>query len=166
MDRAAPGDRVLLAFSAPLEFAAALIACAYAGTVGVPVSMPSSGKNDKGRFARMLAAIAGDCSPSLALSSRTLIADVWPYAEAHGIVLERHATDEIGPGAPNGGDRGAGPGELFFLQYTSGSTGTPRGVRVTHASVVANLLGMHDVIGYDTSRPFVSWLPHFHRHRV
>jgi acyl-CoA synthetase (AMP-forming)/AMP-acid ligase II len=161
MGRAEPGDRVLLAFSAPLEFAAALIACAYTGTVGVPVSMPSAGKHDKGRFSR-IAAIADDCSPSLALSSRTLIADVWPYAAAHGIVLERHATDEIGPALPNGGDHGAGPGELFFLQYTSGSTGTPRGVRVTHASVVANLLEMFDVIGYDTSRPFVSWLPHFH----
>jgi acyl-CoA synthetase (AMP-forming)/AMP-acid ligase II len=159
--RTEPGDRVVLAFTAPLEFAAALIACAYARTVGVPVSMPSSGKNDKGRFAR-IAAIAADCSPSVALSSRALIADVWPYAAAHGIVLECHATDDISTALPHGYGEGADPGDLFFLQYTSGSTGTPRGVRVSHASVAANLLEMFDVIGYDTSRPFVSWLPHFH----
>ena len=159
--RTAPGERVLLAFAAPLEFAAALIACAYARTVGVPVSMPSSGKNDKGRFAR-IAAIVADCSPSLALSSTTLIEDVWPYAAAHGIALACHATDEIVTAPPDGSDEGADSGDLFFLQYTSGSTGTPRGVRVTHASVVANLLEMLEVIRYDTSRPFVSWLPHFH----
>jgi nonribosomal peptide synthetase protein BlmVI len=158
--RTNPGDRVLLAFAEPLEFAAALIACAYARTVGVPVSMPPSGKNDKGRLAR-IASIAADCSPALAVTSAALLADVWPYATACGVTVSCHATDALKPAAANDDD-GAAARELFFLQYTSGSTGAPRGVRVRHESVAANLREMDEVIGYDTTRPFVSWLPHFH----
>lgn len=159
--RTEPGDRIVLAFAAPLEFAAALIACAYARTVGVPVSTPSSGKNDKGRLERITAVVA-DCSPTLALSSETLIADVWPYAAERGIAIDCHATDTMDAAERTGWDEGAGPEDLFFVQYTSGSTGSPRGVRVTQAGVAANLAEMREVIGYDTSRPFVSWLPHFH----
>src|SRR5262249_44643671 len=49
------------------------------------------------------------------------------------------------------------PGELLFLQYTSGSTGDPRGVLVSHANVLSNAASV-------VREPpiAVSWLPHFH----
>ena len=156
--RSAPHDRILLAFDEPLAFVSALIGCAYASRIGVPVAMPASGKHDKGRLAR-IAAVAADCMPALALTSEKLVANVWPFATGHGLTVPYAAIDTISR-RPSGEDAPAD--DLFYLQYTSGSTGSPRGVRLSHRNLVANLVQIRDTAGYDTTRPFVTWLPHFH----
>ncbi len=54
------------------------------------------------------------------------------------------------------------PGSLAYLQYTSGSTSSPRGVRLTHANVIANIRAVTAANhGSDASRA-LCWLPHFH----
>ena len=52
--------------------------------------------------------------------------------------------------------------DIAFLQYTSGSTGNPKGVVLTHANVLANLDAMGRVLQVNTSDVFVSWLPLYH----
>ena len=49
-----------------------------------------------------------------------------------------------------------------MLQYTSGSTGTPRGVRLTHANLLANLEVIAEAFALRERSVGVSWLPHFH----
>jgi acyl-CoA synthetase (AMP-forming)/AMP-acid ligase II len=51
------------------------------------------------------------------------------------------------------------PGEVAFLQYTSGSTSAPRGVVVTHANLLHNLAGSAQLGLHDSSSVSVSWLP-------
>ncbi len=56
-------------------------------------------------------------------------------------------------------------GDLAVLQYTSGSTQSPRGVPVTHANLAANLDAIEAVLGpaaLDRSASWVSWLPLYH----
>jgi len=52
--------------------------------------------------------------------------------------------------------------ELAFLQYTSGSTGHPRGVELTHANVVATIHFMAEAAGLTAQDRVVSWLPLYH----
>jgi acyl carrier protein len=66
-----------------------------------------------------------------------------------------------------GGDAGftplpANPGDVAFLQYTSGSTGNPKGVVLTHANLIANIRGMGEAVQASPNDVFVSWLPLYH----
>ena len=52
--------------------------------------------------------------------------------------------------------------DIAFLQYTSGSTGNPKGVVLTHANLLANIRAMGDAVQADSKDVFVSWLPLYH----
>ncbi|MCU7806841.1 MAG: AMP-binding protein [Candidatus Thiodiazotropha sp. (ex Semelilucina semeliformis)] len=54
------------------------------------------------------------------------------------------------------------PHHTAFLQYTSGSTGNPKGVVLSHANLLANLRAMGEAAGVDSNDVFVSWLPLYH----
>ena len=54
------------------------------------------------------------------------------------------------------------PQETAFLQYTSGSTGNPKGVVLTHANLLANVRAMGEAIRATSADVFVSWLPLYH----
>lgn len=54
------------------------------------------------------------------------------------------------------------PQDTAFLQYTSGSTGDPKGVILSHSNLLANIRSMGSVIGANSSDVFVSWLPLYH----
>ena len=53
-------------------------------------------------------------------------------------------------------------GDLAFLQYTSGSTGNPKGVILTHANLLANIRAMGQAVAAAPTDVFVSWLPLYH----
>jgi 1-acyl-sn-glycerol-3-phosphate acyltransferase len=54
------------------------------------------------------------------------------------------------------------PQDIAFLQYTSGSTGDPKGVVLTHANLLANIRAMGEAVEADSTDVFVSWLPLYH----
>ncbi len=54
------------------------------------------------------------------------------------------------------------PGDIAFIQYTSGSTGDPKGVVLTHANLLANIRAMGRATGVTAADVFVSWLPLYH----
>jgi len=54
------------------------------------------------------------------------------------------------------------PGETGFLQYTSGSTGSPKGVVLSHANLMANVRAMGAAVDANPADVFVSWLPLYH----
>ncbi|MFJ8751476.1 amino acid adenylation domain-containing protein [Streptomyces sp. NPDC102441] len=59
------------------------------------------------------------------------------------------------PATPN-------PDDLAFLQFSSGSTGAPKGVELTHAAVVANLRQIIGASALSERDVLVSWMPYFH----
>ena len=54
------------------------------------------------------------------------------------------------------------PGDTGFLQYTSGSTGSPKGVVLSHANLMANVRAMGAAVSAGPEDVFVSWLPLYH----
>ncbi|CAM5650246.1 Bifunctional protein Aas [Streptomyces californicus] len=56
----------------------------------------------------------------------------------------------------------AGPDDVAFLQFSSGSTGAPKGVEVTHGAVLANLRQIREASALCADDVVVSWMPYFH----
>jgi acyl-CoA synthetase (AMP-forming)/AMP-acid ligase II len=153
-----PGARALLLFQNGLDFIAAFLGCLYAGVVAVPVYPPLSRRE----YWLRLETIARDCSAVQVIGTGEYLDE-----------MQRHIDDlptlgacaRLAVDAPEQSD-GDGfvpcPGPLAFLQYTSGSTSTPKGVRVTHANLLHNMELMRQGFGHDADAVLVSWLPLFH----
>lgn len=54
------------------------------------------------------------------------------------------------------------PGDVAFIQYTSGSTSAPKGVTITHANAIAGLRSIVASGGFNSDDVFCAWLPHYH----
>ncbi|MEY9484431.1 amino acid adenylation domain-containing protein [Streptomyces calvus] len=69
---------------------------------------------------------------------------------------------ELRKSAPLGSPAAAAPDDLAFLQFSSGSTGSPKGVELTHAAVLANLRQLTEAAALTDRDVVVSWMPYFH----
>ncbi|MBA5635716.1 thioester reductase domain-containing protein [Duganella sp. LX20W] len=156
----APGARVLLAYPAGLEGVAALLACARAGMIGVPVALPRTAGDTA---MRRLHAIGENCGAAALLTDDLHAARLaqlfaaagttppWPLLALDDGAASQDAGQVVGSLPPRRHER------LLFLQYTSGSTGLPRGVMVSHENVIANARATLDHVPTG-----VSWLPQHH----
>ncbi|MEC8493939.1 MAG: AMP-binding protein, partial [Planctomycetota bacterium] len=154
------GERALLLYRPGLEFTVAFFACALAGVVAVPANPPEPAR--AARALPRLLAIIEDAEASLLLSSRTLRDFAESVLPGNNALLQLpfYATDP-GP-APMGDSLPAiAPEALAFLQYTSGSTSTPRGVAISHEAVMRNLAMIDARLGPTMARA-VSWVPFYH----
>jgi len=132
----ATGRRVLLVFPPGLDYISAFFGCLYAGAVAVPVYPPR-----RNRSLERIRAIVADAQPRFALTLAAQTADLqhWAAEDATFADVGWLASDAISADTADlWRDPAVGPQSLAFLQYTSGSTGTPRGVMVSHANLLAN----------------------------
>lgn len=168
MGSAPAGSRVMLSYQPGLDFIAAFFGCLYAGMIAVPVA-PVSGDRSQIRRTR-LEAVSGSAEPVFFLSEAATLTKVEPLLRENAklAALITVATDEVDPaGADAWSPPEITPDSVAYLQYSSGSTGVPKGVVLTHRNVLSNLelvLNNCDRPGESDGRvpPMVSWLPMFH----
>ncbi|BCL80842.1 hypothetical protein ccbrp13_33070 [Ktedonobacteria bacterium brp13] len=154
------GERALLLYPAGLDYIAAFMGCLYAGIVAVPAYPPSSNRS----LAR-IQTIAADADTRLVLTTQQLEAKIQRWSESlpelnamRWIATDGRSEqreDEWQPCKIT-------PEMLTFLQYTSGSTGAPKGVMVSHANLMHNSAMMYERWGHSAESVGISWLPIFH----
>lgn len=162
LERAEPGDRALLVYETGLDFLVAFFGCLFAGVIAVPAPAPEGARRQRGL--PRLEAIVHDCSPKLLLCnahSRALLGGLGPQESSLG-ALQWLETPPLAEREGSEALPGRDPDDIAFLQYTSGSTTTPRGVMVSHANIVGHLAMIREACGYDDDSVSVTWMPHFH----
>ncbi|HBL32132.1 MAG TPA: non-ribosomal peptide synthetase, partial [Acidobacteria bacterium] len=152
-----PGERALLLHPPGLEFVAAFFGCLSAGVIAVPAYPPRSRRADP-----RLRSLATDCRPRAVLTTASLLARRAALTEqvpelAPALWLATETLDDPDPGFAAGEIS-----DIAFLQYTSGSTGTAKGVMVTHANLLDNLERIRRAFGQTPESVVVGWLPLFH----
>ncbi|WP_406293730.1 fatty acyl-AMP ligase [Embleya sp. NBC_00888] len=157
----APGSRVLLLHPNGLEFVAAFLGCLYAGMIAIPAPLPGRYRHQRQR----LVGIAADAGIGAVLTTCADAAEVREWLAGSGTAdVPVVAGDE--PGLDGDADAWT-PVPLdrsttALLQYTSGSTGSPKGVVVRHGNILHNALaGMRGMTWPEDMR-LGGWLPLYH----
>lgn len=164
-----PGDRVLLVMPTSFEFISAFFAVQRLGAIPVPSYPPAALERVETGLER-IAHIGNHCGASFCVTTRSLrpilgdlglrVASLRRISAAENL-LEDAAADEaarrelpppesISPSAP------------CFIQYTSGSTGNPKGVLLTHENICSNIHAMGQALELTRHDSVASWLPLYH----
>ena len=157
-----PGRTVAIMLPTGLDYLASFLGVLLVGAIPVPIyppARPSQVEEHLKRHARILG--NAECralitSREIAAVARLLQAQV-PAIRHVVTAASLYRTDEGGV-LPDTGR----PDDIAFLQYTSGSTGDPKGVQLTHSNLLSNIRAMGENIGVTDQDIFVSWLPLYH----
>ena len=159
----AAGESALLLYPASLDFATAFFGCLYGGVIGVPAYPPHPQRVN--RTLPRLQAIAADAKAKFVMTTRQVysMAEML-FDQAPDLArMEWVVTDEIPDAmAETWQPPDITPDSLAFLQYTSGSTSTPKGVMVTHRNMLCNAAYYRDGWEHTPNTVTVTWMPNFH----
>lgn len=151
------GERILLTYPPGLDFIAAFFGCLSAGAIAVPLHPARPNRS----LAR-IHSIIDDCGPTAALSTDATYAQMTRIPDVKLQQLSWITTTTL-PDAPSSEPGlSISPGDIAFLQYTSGSTGDPKGVMVSHANLMHNEALMNRAFAMNESSVVASWLPLYH----
>ena len=157
----AGGQRVLLLYPTGTEYIAAFFGCLYAGAVAVPVFPPRPN-----RTLDRLQAIVTDAHATIALTTPAVFSKVKPslLATPELSAMQWLTTEVLDESlADNWQEPSSIDGDtLAFLQYTSGSTASPKGVMVSHGNLLHNQRVIKTACEHTAQSTFVSWLPIYH----
>jgi 1-acyl-sn-glycerol-3-phosphate acyltransferase len=155
------GDRVAIMLPTCREFFAAFYGTLYAGCVPVPLYPPARPSQIEDHMRRIAGIVANAEAVLLITDSRARLLGHLLHAQCASLGAVTTVQE-----LSNHGARSALPPlqtqDIAFLQYTSGSTGNPKGVILTHANLLANLRAMQQASGVTADDVFVSWLPLYH----
>jgi acyl transferase domain-containing protein/acyl-CoA synthetase (AMP-forming)/AMP-acid ligase II/acyl carrier protein len=155
-----PGDRVLLVMPAGLDYICAFFGCVYAGVIAVPALPPTNA-----RGLPRLAAIAKDAQPRIALAPASMVKRIEELHIDTSTMMEGLTwltIDSLPDASPHWKHPVIEPSSIAFLQYTSGSTGNPKGVMVAHQNIIANIALSTATFKMSEQDTVVSWLPPHH----
>ena len=156
----AAGERALLLYPPGLDFIKAFLGCLYAGVVAVPAYPPR--RNQK---LLRLQALIEDSQARVVLTNSSFWKnkDQWLQDELQWTNMHWLNTDDVAPEME--ADWISHPlteSSLAFLQYTSGSTGNPKGVMVSHGNLIHNSAAIHKCFGHSSESRGLIWLPPYH----
>ncbi|MDQ1255761.1 MAG: hypothetical protein QG656_355, partial [Candidatus Hydrogenedentes bacterium] len=159
------GSRALLLYQPGIEYICAFLGCIYAGAAAVPAYPPDPNPKRLGRTLPRLLAIMRDADLSAILTTSDIASVAGPLLAQSPdcAAVERIATDTV----PNSlAEQWKEPaitgGSVAFIQYTSGSTASPKGVMVSHTNLLYNFEDLDASNEHDPTSVMVTWLPMYH----
>ncbi|MBW4520426.1 MAG: fatty acyl-AMP ligase [Scytolyngbya sp. HA4215-MV1] len=159
----AKGERALLLYPQGLEVIAAFLGCLYGGVIAIPVPPPDASRLK--RSLPRLRAIVQDAKASFALTTGRILETL----ESAGLDFPEFAdmtwiaTEEVDLGLADQWQDPAAHGDtLAYLQYTSGSTSTPKGVMISHQDILHHSSYLQRACGYTEDSVTITWMPYFH----
>ncbi len=159
----AEGERAILLYPPGLDYIAAFFGCLYAGVVAVP-AYPPQRKRTLGR----LRAVLADSDAVFAVTTTKIRAGVERLSVQDSGIDEFKKVQWIETDAPpqdiesTWKQPGLTSRTLAFLQYTSGSTGSPKGVMVSHGNLLHNQRMIQQAFGHTEATTVLGWLPLYH----
>lgn len=155
-----PQDRVLLLYPSGLDYITAFFGCLYAGVIAIPAYPPRPN-----RSLNRIQNILQNAKSNLALTnSNTLLSlerQLERTPELHS--LRWITTDTLGGNlAQDWQEPHLAENDIAFLQYTSGSTAEPKGVKIAYQNLLHNLEAIHRCFRHSPQSKGVIWLPPYH----
>lgn len=148
-----PNERAVLIYMPGLEFVVAFIACLYAGIIAVP-SYTIAARRLALDFQRLDLLIKDSHAKAILTDSQT--APLLSFPDLVSIVTDK-ALDKF----PET-ERPLADNPIAYLQYSSGSTGNPKGVMVTNENLIVNTRECVRFLGLTQHSKVLSWVPHYH----
>ncbi|MFO1314273.1 MAG: non-ribosomal peptide synthetase [Burkholderiales bacterium] len=161
---ARPGSHTVILADGLAPFVDTFWACVQGRVVAVPLA-PGNADEHKAKFFRVLARLP---SPTLA-TERKVFDRLRGFAADNGLAdrlakIERHTVflDEVSDVSAPGIEHRAGPDDVAFIQFSSGSTSEPKGVILTHRNLTTNIDAIATGIGARPDDTSLSWMPLTH----
>lgn len=155
ISRCERGDRVIIALPTAPEFMVSYLACGLAGVVAVPTFLPVPGRHEE--YQQNLQRIIESAA------ARLMLLNSQEETSLHKLLLrlgiERLCLDNL-PEAPETNTQRQT--ELAMILYTSGSTGWPKGVQITHQNLLTNYAAFADRFTLTQTDKVCTWLPNCH----
>lgn len=154
------GTLALLLYPQQLEFITVFLGCLYAGVVAIPAYPPK--RNQK---LSRLEVIIRDAQPQIILTTSSILETI---KEKFSNLLDLSTVQWLATDNLNNYDElnwtypNISSNSLAFIQYTSGSTSTPKGVMISHGNVLHNSAYIQKAFELTEQSVSVSWLPSFH----
>ncbi len=153
-----PGRVVALVQRSSPQFVAGFFGTLLAGGAPAPIAPPMAFQ-DAARYREHLTGLLRAARPHLVLTEPDLVDRVRGSDAGDRAVT---VSDVARPAAPDPADVALDPGALALLQFTSGSSGRARGVRVPAAALRANVTAIRRWLRWTSRDPVASWLPVHH----
>ena len=156
-----PGDSVSIMLPTSREYFFTFMGILLAGGIPVPIYPPFR-MNQLEVHMRRHSAILKNCDAKMMV----IIPEAKRFAQILKAQVESMHTlatvQELTSGAATYNKYTPAANDIAFLQYTSGSTGNPKGVMLTHANLLANVRALGEVVQIKSTDVIVSWLPLYH----
>lgn len=144
--------RAIILLPPGINYIVAFLGCLYAGVIPVPVYPPR-----KNQHANRVFAIIDDAQANYIITHELLVKQFNNYQiiNMDTLFLDHQLTQEYNPITID-------PNQPAFLQYTSGSTHAPKGVKITHKNIMSNLQFIQSLHPGGEKYKVFSWLPPYH----